>query len=283
MIKMKIAADNVALSELQTQLAKLAKLGRGSMPSTASAMSAGASFIKGKWREFALGGDLDGVKKLNNPSQGYARSIKIKKLSPFNYDIYSESSIAERIEDGTAEHDMKTTHPFGRRSRVSKDGSSAYLIIPFRWRTPKTVGFKNVMPINVYMIVKKFKKMATEVSTDSGEKTPIAKGAYSDLSTKKAVYPNSVGRASYNRGYGRLAAHLAEEKNQVGMVRSTDDTGKNRSGGYFTFRVISTKSPASSWIRKEQPPRPVTPALVNYSQRFIEEAVEAAIMGDLGL
>jgi hypothetical protein len=271
MIRMKIAENNPFLAELQFHLAKC---GQGSMPSTADAMNAGANSIRAKWQEFAMGGNLDGVEKLNNPSSKYARSIRINRLGPFQYEIFSEAKIAQRIEEGTPEHDMKLTHPFGPRSRVSKEGVP-YLIIPLRWGTPKS-GFKNIMPESVYSAVKKFKKMKTLVSADKSTKqTPNEKG-------------QMVGRAQYNRGFNRLKGMdingTIEQKIRMdGMVRSTDDTGKDKSGGYFTFRVISAKSPASSWIRKEQPPRPVTKAVADYSQKFIGEIVNAAILEDLGL
>jgi hypothetical protein len=281
---MKIAENSPHLAAMQYHLAKF---GQRSMPATEDAMKGVAEYIQEVWQGFAYGGDLDGVEKLKNPSWKYARSIRFHRLGPFQYEIFSESKIAQRIEEGTPEHDMKKTHPFGPRSRVSEKGIP-YLIIPFRWGTPEgkngqRVGFKNIMPESVYSAVKKFKKMRTLVSADSGEKTPTMKGAYSDVSTKKTMYPNSAGRASYNKGYGRLKANLAENKNQVGMVRSTDDTGKDRAGGYFTFRIISAKSPASSWIRPAESPRKVRKAVVDHSRSFIEATVSAAIAEDLGL
>jgi len=278
MVRMNVATNNSVLAELQYVLAKA---GQGALPRTASTLNAGANFVQGKWREFAMGGELQGVEKLKNPSNGYARSIKVKKLSPFNYEIYSEAAIAERIEKGTPELDMKKTHPFGPRSRVSEKTGYSYLIVPMRWSTPKATGFKNIMPESVYSIVKSFKKMQTDVSADNSSiKTKNARG-------------QMVGRAQYNKGYSRLrgmdiAGTIEQKTRMSGMVRSTDDTGKNRSGGYFTFRIISANPNSKSfqknaWVRPEQPARNVTKSLADYSQRFIEETVEAAIMEDLGL
>ena len=279
MIRMNIAADNSALAELQFLLARMGAQS-GVLPATAAAMNAGAHLIQEKWRGFAMGGDLQGVERLNSPSAGYARSIKVRRLRPFQYEIYSESRIAERVENGTPDLDMKTTHPFGPRSRVSEDGVP-YLIIPIRWGTPNTVGFKNIMPESVYGIVRKFKKMKTKVSADDSQvKTPTARGAHSIIAARETVY-NQVGRAQYNTGFGRLNG--AEFGDMEGMVRTHESTGKNRAGGYFTFRVISANSPAGSWIRRGEAARPITRALAGYSNRFIEEMVDSAIKEDLSL
>ena len=276
MIRMRIAADNSLLAELQFLLAKA---GQGALPATAAAMKEGAYIIKEEWRRFAMGGDLDGVKRLNRPSAGYARSIRTKQTSAFSHEIYSEAKIAERIENGTHEHDMKKTHPFGPKSRVSKEGYG-YLIVPIRWGTPDAVGFKNIMPINVYNIVEKFKKMMTLV--DASE---------SLYKTQNAQTPSKmVGRAQYNKGYDRLSgmdiAGTIEQKTRMsGMVRSTESTGKDRSAGYFTFRVISANPNSASfkrnaWVRPATPARNVTGALANNSQQFIEGMVDSAIKED---
>jgi len=275
MVKMKIAADNSMLAELQYHLAKL---GQGSMPATAGAMSTGAKMIRQRWVDFANGGPLKGVTEpLKNPTGGYARSIRTQQLGKFSHEIYSEAQIADWIENGTEDLDMKTTHPFGPRSRVSEKTGYPYLIVPFRWGTPKAIGFRNIMPINVYNIVKRFKKMETIVSADSpsATKTLNARG-------------DMVGRAEYNRGYGRLkgmdfAGTIEQKLRMSGMVRSTDSTGKNRSGGYFTFRIISAAPGTKGWERKGMPPRHVTNAVVAETQPAIEAMVENSIREDLGL
>jgi hypothetical protein len=275
MVRIKIAENSPYLEELQYHLAKL---GAGSLPGTAGAMAAGAKLIQSRWIDFANGGTLTGVTEpLKRPSGVYARSIKTRATGDFSHEIYSDAKIAEWIENGTDDLDMKTTHPYGPRSRVSKKGVP-YLIIPFRWGTPKSVGFKNVMPVNVYGIVKKFKKMKTLVGADkSGIKTPNAQNP-----------SRMVGRAQYNKGYNRLSGadfdgSIEQKTRMDGMVRSTDETGKNRSGGYFTFRIISANSPADSWKRKGMPPRHVTRALAEETRETIEEMVEGAVREDLGL
>ena len=168
---------------------------------------------------------------------------------------------------------MKKTHPFGPKSRVSEDGVP-YLIIPIRWGTPgnngeQRVGFKNVMPRSVYNTVVKYKKMRTLVDAqESSIRTPNARG-------------QMVGRAQYNKGYDQLKG--SGNGNMRGMVRSTDDTGGDKSGGYFTFRVISANSPAHSWIRRAVPPRPVTRALAENTREEINSMVALAAIKDFSL
>jgi hypothetical protein len=270
---MMMGTNNPHLEELQFLLAKMGQRA-GTLPRTAAALNAGAKLIQDTWQKYATGETpLQGLK----PSGSYAKSIRTKPLGEFEHEIFSEAKIAERIENGTDDLDMKTTHPYGPRSRVSKEGVP-YLIIPFRWGTPKSVGFKNVMPINVYNIVRKFKKMKTLVSAD-----------VSKVETPNAQTPSKMtGRAQYNKGYGRLSgmdfAGTIEQKTRMnGMVRSTDETGKDRSGGYFTFRVISANSPANSWKRKGMPALHVTEIVAKVTQKDVEAMVDAAIKEDFSV
>ena len=275
MIRMRVGADSHHLEVLQYVLRKIGTQPDG-LPKTANAMRASARLASNVWKSFAMGAPLPGVTEpLKGPNRGYAQSIKTQQTGPFDHEVYSESEIAARIENGTPELDMKTTHPYGPRSRVSEDGVP-YLIVPIRWGTPKAVGFKNVMPINVYNVVKKFKKMRTIISAD---KAPFR---------AMNAQGKKVGRAMYNRGYSRLSGTdfegTVEQKTRMsGMVRSTDSTGKNRAGGYFTFRVISARSPARSWIRPATPARNVTRAVAQETNEAINAMVGAAIMGDLSL
>ena len=85
-----------------------------------------------------MGGDLNGISNIKSPSSKLAQSIKIKKNAAFDVNIESDSIQAQRIQEGTPEHDMKTTHPYGNKSRVAKSGPNEgvpYLIVPFRWGT----------------------------------------------------------------------------------------------------------------------------------------------------
>jgi len=278
MIKMNIAVNDQALYEILTRLSPFGR----NLPMTETAAKTAASYIRDAWRGYAMGGSLGGIEKLKNPNGGYARSIKINRRGPLSYEIISEAQIAEWLESGTPSFDMKKTHTKGPRSRISEEGYP-YLIVPFQWGTPgkkgqKPVGFRSVMPINVYKIVSKFNKMTTLVDAkNSNKKTP-----------NNQTPSQMVGRAQYNKGYDRLSgaefAGTVEEKTRMdGMVRAEDSTGKDRAAGYFTFRVISAKSPPGSWINPGIRARPVTQAVANSTRKFVEESIGDALRGDLNL
>jgi hypothetical protein len=271
---MSIDKENSAITEL-LYLLRMAE--KGTLPNTEKAVKGAAGLIRGKWVEFAGGGSLKGVEKLKRPGGGYAKSIKVQQTGAFEHEIYSDSKVADWIENGTKELDMKTTHPYGSRSRVSpravskktgkvlREGSS-YLIVPFRWGTPKAIGFKNIIPAHIYSMVKKLKKTQTTAGADNSPvRTPNARG-------------EMKGRAQYEWG-GRFEYALGNA-NFSGMVRSTDSTGKNRSGGYFTFRVISSKS-KKGWVKPAEPARHVTRALAEETRESVNAFVESGLMEDL--
>ena len=275
LLKMEIGVS-AQLEELQYHLAKLAS---GNLPATAGAMGAGAKIIQDTWRNFAMGGPLPGITdRLKQPNGGYARSIRINRVGPFQYEIASEAQIAEWIENGTKELDMKTTHPFGPRSRVSKEGFP-YLIVPFRWGTPKTIGFKNIMPESVYRIVKnkqKFQQTRTLMSTHN---EPNYKGQ--EVQRREYVGADGTG------GWGdRLEADMGEgvTANMVGM---SSMVGQNRrAAGYMTFRVISAKQLVTrpySWVKPAMPARPVTRAVADTTRDLIQEMVDDAMAEDIGV
>jgi hypothetical protein len=280
MVKLDITVNNDALLKLQSALASC---GAGSMPATAAAVKTGADIVRGSWMGFAMGGSLQGIESLKRPSGTYARSIKIQRNGPFNYEIYSEAKVAEWIEHGTEELDMKTTHPYGPRSRVTKSGKNKgvpYLIIPFRWGTPGAIGFKNIIPEQVYNIVKNKKKFEKSTVLMTTHNEPNYSG-------------RPVTRSEYDWGErftpGDGEQYFDSEKDITdrlsGMVSmdGENSSGKKISSGYFTFRIISAASPKGSWIKPAMRARPVTQAVANFTRGTINDIVEGAVMEDLGL
>lgn len=274
-MKITVKSNSPLLKELQYWLAKKARLNAEEMERTAAVIEDAAYVIREVWRGFAMGGKLEGVEQLKKPNDGYARSIQISPRGRFQYEVGSDAPIADQIERGTKEKeiDMKKTHPFGPRSRISAKGVP-YLIIPFRWGTPAKkgetrVGFKNVMPIKVHDIVKKFETSRVTKSADdpTARKTPNAQR-------------KMVGRAVYKWGdrldTSALAGTEKEKRDMNGMVRMAN------SGGYFTFRVISANSPAGSWkwTKPAEPPRPVRQAVLNATKDMIDKNIQTALGED---
>jgi hypothetical protein len=260
MIQMKIEMQDDILQQV---VSRLSVLDGRTMPATGTALRDAADIIREVWRGYVAGArTLPGVEALKNPQGGLARSIRIEKIGPFHYQVVSNSKIMNYLIEGTSEVDMKETHTRGPRSRISKDGEP-YLIVPFRWGTPKTVGFRNVMTAEVYSMVKK-KKFEKSVVTG-----------------KTHIEPNALGQPVERQEYEWGDRLDMEGSNMDGMVRMKGHDGK--SAGYFTFRVISRNSPAGSWIKPATQGKPITQGVVNATQKDVNELLDMAFRRDLGL
>ena len=172
----------------------------------------------------------------------------------------------EQIQNGMPEFDMKTKYPYGNKSRVSKKGVP-YLIIPFRWGTPNKNGgarahFGNTIPLEVYKILQS-RKFKQSQRTDETHPEANYKG-------------KDIERAEYNWG-DRINDEDAGNAN--GMVKMKSNTGST----YFTFRVISAKSPERAWVRKEVPANDVLSAVKNTTKENVENIIEAGLQQDLGI
>jgi hypothetical protein len=286
MVRMKITLDDDVLEELVSRIAAMSNtLGAAALSATAKAMNRAAAEVQDAWLQYAIGKKTlpGGVPPMKNPSGDYARGIHIEHNGPFDKAIVNDSKNAEILEYGAPEIDMKDYPAKSRKSRITKHGKNKgqpYLIIPFRWGTKDTVGFRNVMPVEINNIVEKFKKMETLVDADNSDyKTPNA-------------YGEMVGRAQYNKGYDRLNivqiinaepdVSINQIFNMSVMVRTKDDTGIDRAAGYLTFRVLSAKSPPGSWIKPASPARHVTDGVVKETEKKVNNLIEAGVMKDVG-
>jgi hypothetical protein len=241
--------------------------GGGVAPATQKAFTTSARYIQRVWKGWAMGDSVAGIPDIKNPSQKLANSVKIIPVGPFIVDILTESPHMRRIVDGTPRVDMKETYPYGRKSRVSAEGIP-YLIIPYRWGTPNRNGgkrahFGNVMPQPMYETIKAM-KMKKSVKTPNTHMEENYSG-------------DPIERAEYDWG-DRLEA----DGNENGMVRMGSET---RGGGstYFTFRIISAKSPAGSWIRKEVPPVDFEGGLKEAVTPVVEEMIGYGLEADIGV
>ena len=267
MIKVNVDLDQELLSQLRSSLAGLTGgTGANTMPGTARAFSYAAKLIQKSWQNWAMGGSLMGAENIKNPNPRLASSIRIRKLSDFDISIETDSRYMEQIQNGMPEFDMKTKYPYGNKSRVSKKGVP-YLIIPFRWGTPNKNGsarahFGNTIPLEVYKILqsRKFRKSET---TENTHPEANFKG-------------ENIERAEYDWG-DRIKDEDAGNAN--GMVKMRSNTGST----YFTFRVISAKSPESAWVRKEVPANDVVSAVEKTTRQNVEDILEAGLEQDLGI
>jgi hypothetical protein len=239
----KIEYDNAELQKLANQFAK--GMTTAAFPNTDAAFQRAAIKIRQMWMGYLDGSvQLPGVNNPDKVTSAMIRSIKIKDNttdSVFSQTVYTDNRQLEQLNKGSkeVEYDMKKTHPYGKKSRVTQSGKNKgvpYLIIPFRWGTPNKNGtkrghFNNVIPQANYETAVK----------------GLAISRVNEL--KKYFEANAKGEKIERQGYnwaknGRLTDDQAWDDRSVGMVRMKDVTGST----YFTFRIISAKSPANSWI-----------------------------------
>jgi hypothetical protein len=271
MIKITITVKSDLLRQLVEKMPG-AGLNKDRAPATVAAFKNAKDTIRGYWAGWAMGGKLDGINNIKSPSPNLAASIKTKDLAPFNAEIYSESPHAERIQKGTPRLDMKTTHPYGPKSRVSKEGIP-YLIVPFRWGTPNDKAgarahFANFIPVPMFNVIK---KMETSKRLAKYDKKKNIIGGQTHFEA------NYTGDAIERSDYAWGGRHT-DEGNMNGMVRMS---GK---GGYFTFRVISAAQLVTrpySWIRKAVEPVDVIGALERTARPTIERLIEEGMKADL--
>ena len=79
--------------------------------------------------------------------------------------------------------------------------------------------------------------------------------------------------------FGRLKEEQAWDDRSIGMVRMKDVRGST----YFTFRIISAKSPANKWWyrRKSTQGNNYMSALETAAKPEIEKIVQAGVMADI--
>jgi hypothetical protein len=274
MIKINVTVDSELLRQLANRMPTY--FGEKVAPATSKAFKYAVDTIKGDWEKWAMGGELDGIPRIKVPNGKLAKSITSRKLGPFDAEIFTESRYARRIQEGTPELDMKTTHPYGPKSRVSEEGIP-YLIVPFRWGTPNKNGnarahFGNVIPQSLFSRVQAFRTYKRLATVDKQGNITGGKTHFEDNYAGEAVE-----RSDYNQNYDRLDD---VEGNEKGMVKMA---GR---GGYFTFRIISAAHLVTkpySWIRKAVEPVDVVGALERTARPVVENLIQAGLEADIGV
>ena len=264
------------LSELKNLADKFAttvqNAPEAALPNTANAFQKAARYVRNIWTNY-LSGDqpLNGIEFMDGVTSAMVRSIRAQRNGDFDYTVFSDNRQLEEKTKGRkeVEYDMKQTHPYGKKSRVSKKGIP-YLIIPFRWGTPNGKGtkrahFNNFIPQKYYNTAVKGLNLS---AVDSAKK-------YFEANFKG----ENIERQGYNWAKnGRLKEDQAWDDRSVGMVRMKDIRGSS----YFTFRIISAKSPANSWIyhRDAKPAIDMMGALERTIKPKIDEMISAGIQAD---
>lgn len=246
------------------------------LPNTSAALDRAAQIVKDTWSEWASGNQaLPEIGKNPKPSVQMAKSIKISKNGEWSRTISSNNRQMEQLANGSpaVEYDMKKTHPYGKKSRVSKKGIP-YLIIPFRWGTPNEKGTKRAH----------FANFIPQAEYETGANVKSFKRSWitQSLHKEKNFHGEDIDRQEY-QWKDRLTKETAWDDRSVGMVRMRS-TGRGKPGTYFTFRIISAKSPHDKWIyrKPEEIPIDIIKAVETATTPFIESMIENGLKKDVG-
>lgn len=259
-----------------SELKKLVKEGfenapEQALPNTAMAFQRAAEYIRNTWTGYLAGEtSLNGIDFLDGVTSKMVQSVMMRKNGDFDHSVYSDNLQMEQKVKGSkeVEYDMKKTHPYGRKSRVSKKGIP-YLIIPFRWGTPN--GKDSKRRWNNFIPQKEYNTFVKGLAISRVD------------ALKKYWESNFRGESIERQGYewakkGRLTESMAWNDRSVGMVRMKDVTGST----YFTFRIISAKSPIGSWIyhKDAKPGVDLMGALESTVKAKVDSMIAAGIQAD---
>ena len=190
--------------------------------------------IISEWRGLANDG-------LRTSRSEYVRGIQLPEIQGNTSTISLIGTLPNMLEQGASPFDMKEGFRNSSRVKFSKDGKSWYMSIPFRWGTPGTVSFANVMEPEVYDLM-----LGKEAfNRDAGQKGETLKeselplGLQGRLTRSKIVFGEKV--------YG---AYKHKSNIRDAMRREQKTYERATQSQYVTFRRVSSNSDPLSWIHK---------------------------------
>lgn len=255
-----ISIDEKLLNDIQTVFSQFQSDPLKYMPGTVNEFhqftEEGAQLL----RDYFLGNkDLENTApipdKYNKQRSSMAQSVEVEQKTGLSVVINAKHRLIDTLMEGRSESefDMKTKYPFGKHSRVSRDKKgnikSNYLIICFRWGAKgETAHFNSYIPAKIYRT--QTSKMSLSFRTGGhhteensrGEQIVRDEYEWGDRVDEKNAYV-------YERSRAWKGKNLTTTISNTGMVRMRHDEGGSE---FVTFRVISTKSPKDSWIRRTE-------------------------------
>lgn len=265
MVKANLTVNNEQLRELVEQFPAEAI---AALPNTIGSFNSAVEKVRNMWTDYLNGDESKlGIKSPDKVTASMIDSIKLRFNNPLSAEIYSYHKGLEAIQNGTpdVEYDMKKTHPYGRKSRVSKKGIP-YLIIPFRWGTPTKSGTKAHSFFSGMIDTKIYNTNVKNLS--------MSYSRFNKIKYEKNALGEMIMRAGYDWG-DRLES---DNERMNGLVRMKDVRGSN----YFTFRVISARSPQDKWWyrRKGTPGVDMIGALERAADKILNDTVKAGLEAD---
>lgn len=256
--------------------------GPDAFPTLAGAVQALASAAHQQWQKYAQGEPLPNGQIIGIRSGTYHRSITLEQINPFAFRVFSNLAYAEAIETGSPARDLKKMLDSSLKVRRTKDGKR-YLIIPFRWGTPGTVGFgSNVMPQAVHDF---WKPQSVARSRVISLGTRVSGTGAHDIKTRQ---PLLVPQRNYAWGERLTQQHLGAmgitgkaARHMAGMVnfRKPGGSGGAAHSSYLTFRVMSEDSPG--WKAPAIPGKYPAKITADKIRPIAEQAFKQALAEDV--
>lgn len=238
-------------------------------PHLLAALDDSANLMHEAWIGFASGTPIPGGLRVINSRGEYKASIKVDLTNPTEKVVYSDSKIHKYLEDGSDAVDLKEGLLSGPKVKFGKNGP--YNIVAFRHGTPGTVESNKPMPVHIFQLTQTASKgFFKNKGAEANSKEVIGKENTDGIRSKLVKnFEPKLGNYTWKSG------------KYAGMQRIETSTGKAKSSNYITFRVVSSKSDPSSWIRPPQAPIPIRQAVIDTTRDLIEELLRTAIQADL--
>lgn len=216
-------------------------------PNLEYAVARVAEHGQGLWQQYASGKPLPNGKVIHARSGAYMRSIQLRALGALSQEIFSDLDYANYIEEGTPAYDLKRILHSSLKVRVSEKGKR-YLIIPFRWGTPGSVGFSNVMPEGVHEAWQQMRAShIVGVRRRESGTGALSVRDRNPVTVRQRLY--RWGDRMDEESLRAAGARGTPLRRMSGMVHMQNRSGKH--GQYLTFRVMSEDS--TGWMRPAMP------------------------------
>ena len=238
-----------------------------------------------RWLAYASGElALPDGRKMHRWTGKYAESIQIdvdarpSDGALISYVISSDDPKAYWIETGTDAWDMRKLLQTSHKVRQTPEGTR-YLVIPFRWGTPKSlvvgayVGRAMPMPVYQHMLTRVPESFIT--------------GTYEEPSLIDPT--RNVERYSYQWGGNLTPADLHElgidpntapGRHMVGMYRMNDPE-VGRHAQHVTFRTLSERSPEGTWMHPGTEGKYPAKATAEWAEREMDAFLRLAMEADI--
>lgn len=255
-----------------------------------AALQQAADYVQATWQQVVMGTEqVPGAKPINlniGLRRLYADSIitgkQIAGMSNVSQRIVAAKKIAEQLEWGTGPWDMKPMLLGGPKSRVGKNGK--YNIIPFRHGTSDKYSPNSnftPMPKNVY-------KQARELKATIAETKRVAnplyahstQGTHSDKHIRTLQWGGRLA-AQGPAGQNKTSGYQHKNDKYEGMVRVEKTYAKATQSQYMTFRVVSERSAAGSWIHPGYEAHNIAQGVAAFCKSAVEQMIGDAAAADI--